>query len=362
MDEELLRVLKLVGWGWAGKKLGLPITQILQSVRQREHELMQENRRLKAQVFQAALDAFAAQCADLRLRNELRQKEVIIWELRNQHAELQRRIGQQNARNHRGLEARGRSTQELASATVTSQQQWLRVLPAFPRCVILGAPGTGKSATAHFLLELCRSRAEPYILGFPEGEEDLLPKWMGLAASFDEVPGRSTVLIDEAYLRYHARMSGFSRGVQEMSQALGLARQRGHSILFVAHEGRHLDKNIIAYANMFVIKEPGPMDTSFERSELRAVVERAKEFFEGKQADRRRWAYVSSPELRFEGPLETPLPSYWTEELSRVYAGGALSPAERYPHTTKEEKKARARIWREREGLSYGQIADRLCV
>ena len=104
------------------------------------------------------------------------------------------------------------------------------------------------------------------------------------------------------------------------------------------------------------------MDLQFERLELKGILEQVKEFFEAKRDDRKRWSYVWSPEVDSEGPLQTPLPSHWTEELGRAYAGETLPSAVRPPHITKEERKGQARIWREQEELSYGQIAKRLGV
>ena len=65
--------------------------------------------------------------------------------------------------------------------------------------------------------------------------------------------------------------------------------------------------------------------------------------------------------MDFEGALRTLPPSYWSEELSQAYAGGISSLGERSPSISKEEKKAQARAWKE-EGVSYGEIADRLGV
>ena len=109
--------------------------------------------------------------------------------------------------------------------------KWLDIMPEYLRCVILGVPGSGKSATAHMLLELHRMKMRPYILGFPENSKHSLPDWIGLARRFDDIPPKSIILVDEAYLLYHARNSGFNKNIQDMSMELGLSRQRKHSIV-----------------------------------------------------------------------------------------------------------------------------------
>jgi|GEM_PF-2307606 len=357
-DHPLIKAAKVFGWSWLGEELGIPIGDVAcraaQGIQQDWERLIQENQDLEWKLFQSA-------SSYLHILSENQELEKKISQLQKENEQLLRRIEElessQAAAQPQPLpEARKKARLELPPS------QWLEVTPPFARCLILDPPGSGKSATGHTLLEINRWKANPYILGFPEDKAHLLPPWIGLAESFDRIPGNSIVLVDEAYLLYHARKSGFDKSVQEMSRALGLARQRGHTVLFVTHEARLLDKNIISYANMVVIKEPGVLDIKFERREIREVLIRAREFFQGIAAgERKQWSYVWSPERDFEGPLPTPLPSYWTDKISRAYAGGISSPAERLPSTSKEEKKQQAKSWRE-AGLSYGKIAERLGV
>ena len=365
MNQEFVQLLKgifkLLGWGWTGEQFGIPINQIVQAIQQRENELIQENQSLRQRLSQTTLKGLKHGFANVNLSNQLAQNEKIISQLQEEKEQLQNKIGELEAQKPVELQPVLESTREISSGILGSQSQWLEVMPDFTRCLILGAPGSGKSATGHILLELHRWKAAPYILGFPKENEHLLPPWIGVVESFDKIPPASIVLVDEAYLLYHARKSGFDKDVQEMSEALGLARQREHSILFVAHEARHLDKNIVGYANLLVIKEPGIMDIKFERPQLREVLERARDFFQKTAGNRKGWSYVWSLEVDFEGPLETPLPSYWTDDLSRAYAGGISSPAQRSPSASREEKKEQAKAWREAD-FSYGKIAKALGV
>jgi len=70
--------------------------------------------------------------------------------------------------------------------------------------LVLGKRGSGKSALAYRLLELFRYGPRPYVIGVPNLARKLLPDWIGIAASLEEVPTRSIALVDEAYLAYHA--------------------------------------------------------------------------------------------------------------------------------------------------------------
>ena len=234
---------------------------------------------------------------------------------------------------------------------------WSDVLPDHMRCVIIGAPGSGKSATGHFLLDYLHTEEnlKAYMVGFPASVQYLLPEWAKLASSFREVPSGAVILHDEAYLDSHARKRGFDKQAKELVTELGLSRQLGHDLIFIAHETRHLDKNIVGYCNLFIIKYPGIMSVKFERPELRELVAPAQAFFETVPAeDRQKYAYVLSPEKNYEGPMSTSLPSHWTEELSQAYG-----ISQSIGSMTREGLVPLARKLKAR-GLSYREIGDAL--
>ncbi len=64
--------------------------------------------------------------------------------------------------------------------------------------LILGKRGSGKSALAYPLLELFRYRVTPYVVGVPLRARKLLPDWIGIAPSLEDVPPNSMALVDEA--------------------------------------------------------------------------------------------------------------------------------------------------------------------
>lgn len=81
------------------------------------------------------------------------------------------------------------------------------------------------------------------------------------------------------------------RQEEEMFRALDLARQRGHSLIFVTYGACPLDKNILDYANLILIKRPGRISTRFERPELKHLMKGAKEAFQELSADDKRFCY-----------------------------------------------------------------------
>ena len=77
----------------------------------------------------------------------------------------------------------------------------LRQVITHPSVVlVLGKRGTGKSALGYRLLELFRYGARPYVVGVPASARKLLPEWIGIASSLEEVPPKSIALVDEATL------------------------------------------------------------------------------------------------------------------------------------------------------------------
>jgi len=227
--------------------------------------------------------------------------------------------------------------------------------------LILGKRGSGKSALAYRLLELFRYRLTPYVVGAPDPARRLLPDWIGMAPSLDAVPAKSIVLVDEAYLRYHARESQ-ARQSREMSRLLNLSRQREQTLIFVTQEARQVDRNIASSASVVVFKEPGSLQLEFERRELRRIAEQARVAFAAVGKDRTRWSHVFSPDADFSGMIENALPSFWSRKLGRIFAAGQGGETARSPsRITPAERRARANDLRA-QGWSYAQIAKALGV
>ncbi len=227
--------------------------------------------------------------------------------------------------------------------------------------LILGKRGSGKSALGYRLLELFRYGLATYVLGVPKGAQGFLPDWIGIAQNLEDIPPKSIVLVDEAYLRYHSRESLAAKS-KEMSRILNLSRQREQTIIFVSQEARQIDRNIASSASVVVFKDLGMLQLEFDRPELNKIGTQAKQAFDSLKGDKRKWSYVYSPDADFMGLLENSLPTFWSSRLSHAFAGGAQSSATRTPKKmTLEERIKRARELHQ-SGLSLGQIARTLGV
>ena len=90
---------------------------------------------------------------------------------------------------------------------VETDARWRDVIMPPAVVLVLGKRDGGKSALAYRLLELFRYQLSPYVVGTPASARQLLPDWIGIAPTLEELPNKSIAIIDEAYLAYHARES-----------------------------------------------------------------------------------------------------------------------------------------------------------
>ena len=241
--------------------------------------------------------------------------------------------------------------------------QWLDLI--VPPCVVLllGGRGSGKTALGFRLLELFRYKLIPYVIGLPSQRAHLLSDWIGIEERLEDVLSGSISLVDEAYLSNHARDWAKAES-RDLCRLLNLSRQQDKTIIFIAQQGRQINLDIASSANVIALKNPGMLQSEFERPALRQIVSNAKLAFETISGDRKKWSYVYSPDAGFNSLVENILPTFWSQKLSRMYGQGTLNEkaAEKHPSKmTLEQKKQKARKLYE-SGWSLSQIAKYMGV
>ena len=244
---------------------------------------------------------------------------------------------------------------------VESDARWREIIQHPSVVLILGKRGSGKSALGYRLLELFRYGPRPYVVGIPSSAKRLLPEWIGVASTLDEVPPKSIALIDEAYLPFHARGS-MAQESKAMSQLLNLSRQRDQTLIFVSQEARQVDRNIASSANVVVFKQLGILQLEFDRPELNKLANQAKEALDNMKGDDRSGAFVYAPDADFQGLLGNELPTFWKLGLSRLFATGASPATTRAPKPLSPKDKAQEAKKMRAKGASLREIARTLGV
>ena len=237
--------------------------------------------------------------------------------------------------------------------------RWLDLIVPPSIVLLLGGRGSGKTALGFRYLEIFKYKLMPYVIGLPSQCAHLLPDWIGIKESLEDVPSGSISLVDEAYLSNHARDWAKSES-RELCRLLNLSRQQDKTIIFIAQQGRQINLDIASSANVIALKNPGMLQSEFERPALRQIVSDAKLAFETLSGDRKKWSYVYSPDAGFNGLVENILPTFWSQKLSRMYGQGTLheKAAEKHPSKMISEQKKQKAKELNQVGWSQGKLAN----
>lgn len=203
------------------------------------------------------------------------------------------------------------------------------VIPGDGLVLILGGTGSGKSVLGYGLLEKFHRKGKTYVYGLPIEKSTLLPDDIRLMTTID-FPENSIILCDEAYISFYSRQPMSERN-KFMDVFAGLVRQKNILAIYITQSSRKLDVGIVAGAQAVLIKKPSLLQMKLDRSELRSLLEQANRGFRslrprggGMDSYQKKCTYVVSDS--FEGMIEGSNlpPSFWSEELSKAYAGVPL--------------------------------------
>lgn len=204
----------------------------------------------------------------------------------------------------------------------------LKAVPFPGTVVIMGRKRRGKSALAHFIAEkMHNTRHVPVILHLPTAPRDvrnsikkLLPDWVTITTDRNQWPKNCVVIYDEASQSAHARRTQ-SESAVDLDNLMGISGQRRQLILFISHHSRKLDINVVTDSERILWKQPTYAHCLFERDELHDFTMKAFDFFANLKTDKKqlRTALVMDFTTFTFQQFENGLPSYWTEDLSRLF-------------------------------------------
>lgn len=212
--------------------------------------------------------------------------------------------------------------------------------------LILGGIRRGKSLLGYGAMDDLHTVAakDVYVFGLPPSKSKLLPSFMKTVGSLDDVPDGSALLVDEAYREFYSRMSMSHRN-KFIDTLAALSGQKGLASIYITQHARRLERGIVSSVDYILFKKPSLMQIEFDRPELKPTLAKVRNAFQelkppenvGLKEYEKMCTYVMSEE--FIGMVENSnsKPDWWTEDLSKAYAGVPLEEKRKGEAMTEKE-------------------------
>ncbi|NQT02852.1 MAG: hypothetical protein HQ580_12560 [Planctomycetes bacterium] len=231
---------------------------------------------------------------------------------------------------------------QVTNPILIEASKWLSIIKHPNVVLILGKRDSGKSALAYRIVEDMRWTADIYAVGLPYSANAYIPEWITVQPEMEDVPPNSIIIVDETHLKYHAG-PGVNSQAKELSSLLNLSRQRNQTIIFVSQESSQIDRNIFSALDVVVFKEPSMFQAKFDRPELRDLSIQAENAFQSISGNKKPWSFVFSQDQGCLGLIESPLPSFWSDKLSRAFASTNISKPKVGKNLTSSERQSEAK-------------------
>jgi len=215
--------------------------------------------------------------------------------------------------------------------SIEADNFWDKVIKPKASYLVTGDVGTGKSGLAYYILERYSKmyNLTPAVVGLPKEKQDLLPTNFKFLTDISEIPDaeNSIVFIDEADIQLPLDSN---KNKEAVINFLSLPRQRKQIFILAYHFPRLVKGTYLPFFSAFLFKRP-PYLLEFaskkSSDELTKMMMKAGERFDEMTSDEevRKHCYIVAPRIRWNGVLENPLASFWTEELSEIWSGVKLA-------------------------------------
>jgi hypothetical protein len=179
--------------------------------------------------------------------------------------------------------------------------------------LVIGARGSGKTATSLALMEALRGSKKNYFaMGF---SRDALPNWIFLVDDVSLVKNDSLVLVDEGGILFSSRDS-MSDANKVLSDLLMISRHKNISIIFISQNSSNLEINTLRQADVLILKKHSLLQKSFERKIIAKIYEEYETYFETHKS-LHGVALIHSD--IFTGFVNVSLPSFWSVKTSKSF-------------------------------------------
>ncbi len=198
--------------------------------------------------------------------------------------------------------------------------RWLDSFQEGKVILICGRRGSGKSVLAAKMGEYMEAtyRLPCYWVGLPDQARELIPSWIKIVDDPHKCPVNSFIITDEAGINFLSLAFNTDRN-RYLRTLLMVARQRHCSLVFCVQSTSDVDISVVRQCDSLVFKQPGLHQPETERPNIRARARQASAAFSAMTKEEAlESAYIFDDD--FEGIIKSTPPSFWSEDLSHVYA------------------------------------------
>jgi len=199
--------------------------------------------------------------------------------------------------------------------------------------LIVGGRGSGKTATALWYAEELQEERECFCIGGSVKEEDL-PKTIQTETNLLYTPIGSLNIIDEAGIQLSARESGQKYSLEVTKQLL-TARHDDKTVIFMTQHTKISDVNLIRLADIVMFKEP--ISNLFDTERGSNIKNWLNELVKVLMPTRKEETlFIMGRRIM---KFIQPLPSFWSEKLSKSYRGFVRREKDKRENAVRQARK-----------------------